>query len=269
MKRVEPFRSEDLEAIARILGDTQTGLTGSEIAMTLEECSLADVSPGETKWKRLYNALAMEQNRTQLGNHVIAFAHKAMKPVKWLNARPAYEAKRSELNQALAFSGLVLSEEGKLHRTSSVLTLREAQGRACGLRDKLEARGVHPDVLEFCKAELVQENYFHAVLEATKSVASKIRAQTGLTADGADLATQACAFGKAGKPLLAINRLSNDTELGEQRGFTNLLIGLFGTFRNPTAHAEKIYWPLGEQDALDILSLVSLVHRKLDAATKA
>ena len=39
-------------------------------------------------------------------------------------------------------------------------------------------------------------------------------------------------------------------------------------FRNPTAHAEKIYWPIGEQDALDILSLVSLVHRKLDDARR-
>ncbi len=42
-------------------------------------------------------------------------------------------------------------------------------------------------------------------------------------------------------------------EQGTLEGFTNLLIGLliglFGTFRNPTAHAEKIYCPISEQDA--------------------
>ena len=44
----------------------------------------------------------------------------------------------------------------------------------------------------------------------------------------------------------------------------NLLIGLFGMFRNTTAHIPKIKWEINKQDALDILSLASLVHRKLD-----
>ena len=49
----------------------------------------------------------------------------------------------------------------------------------------------------------------------------------------------------------------------------NLLKGLFGTFRNTTAHAPKIAWPIDKQDALDILSLVSLVHRRIDSAVEA
>jgi len=49
----------------------------------------------------------------------------------------------------------------------------------------------------------------------------------------------------------------------------NLLKGLFGTFRNTTAHAPKITWEIEEQDALDILSLISLVHRRLDNAVGA
>jgi uncharacterized protein (TIGR02391 family) len=49
----------------------------------------------------------------------------------------------------------------------------------------------------------------------------------------------------------------------------NLLKGLFGTFRNTTAHAPKITWDIEEQDALDILSMVSLVHRRLDKAIEA
>jgi uncharacterized protein (TIGR02391 family) len=41
------------------------------------------------------------------------------------------------------------------------------------------------DVLRYCKEELVVDNYFHAVFEATKSVAEKVRSKTGLTTDGA------------------------------------------------------------------------------------
>ena len=33
-----------------------------------------------------------------------------------------------------------------------------------------------------------------------------------------------------------------------------LLKGMFGTFRNVTAHAPKIAWPIDEQDALDLLT---------------
>ena len=36
----------------------------------------------------------------------------------------------------------------------------------------------------------------------------------------------------------------------------------------PAAHAEKIYWPISEQDTFDILSLVPLVHRTLGKVTK-
>ena len=49
----------------------------------------------------------------------------------------------------------------------------------------------------------------------------------------------------------------------------NLLKGLFGTFRNTTAHHTKITWKIEEHDALDILSMVSLVHRRLDSAVEA
>lgn len=49
----------------------------------------------------------------------------------------------------------------------------------------------------------------------------------------------------------------------------HLLKGIFGTFRNTTAHAPKITWNIDEQDALDILSTVSLIHRKLDKVVEA
>lgn len=39
--------------------------------------------------------------------------------------------------------------------------------------------------------------------------------------------------------------------------------------RNPLAHATKTNWPMSEQDVLDILTLVSLIHYKLDRIQKA
>jgi hypothetical protein len=46
----------------------------------------------------------------------------------------------------------------------------------------------------------------------------------------------------------------------------NLIKGLFGLIRNPTAHRPKITFPITEPGALDIMGVVSLVHKKLDGA---
>src|SRR3954451_11908872 len=98
-----------------------------------------------------------------------------------------------------------------------------------------------------------------------KSITAKIRRLSGLTRDGADLVHEA--FGQRyGPPVLAINPLLTDTQRGEQNGFVNLLKGLYGTIRNPLAHDPKIEWDMSEQDTLDILTMISLVHRKLDTA---
>ncbi len=125
---------------------------------------------------------------------------------------------------------------------------------------------MHADVLRFCRTELLQDNYFHAVFEATKSVADKIRQLSRLGSDGAALVDEAFEIPTSGHPRVAFNTLTTETEVSEHRGLMNLMKGLFGTFRNTTAHAPKIHWNITEEDALDMLSLASLLHRRLDGA---
>jgi hypothetical protein len=67
------------------------------------------------------------------------------------------------------------------------------------------------------------------VFEAMKSIAAKIRDMSGLTGDGAER---------------------------------------FGTIRNPLAHNPKIEWEMSEHDALDILTMASLIHRRVDKAKR-
>ncbi len=269
MERVPPFESEHLTSIAKILADTAEGLTGSQIEHMLRECRITDPSPTMTKWKRLYNAFVELQNQRQLGNHVVMFINHAMKPVQYTADPGGFERRRDQLNAVLSFSGLYVGDDGKIRWAQKATNLDEALERAGRLHSALVNRGVHNDVLHYCRAELLQENYFHAVFEATKSIAAKIRTLSGLTSDGAELAQGAFGQPKDGSPpLLAINDLRTDTDRGEQRGFTNLLIGLFGTVRNPLAHNPRVEWPMEERDALDILTLTSLIHRKLDRARK-
>ena len=65
--------------------------------------------------------------------------------------------------------------------------------------------------------------------------------------------------------MLAINPLRSESEKSEQKGFAHLLKGTFGMFRNTTAHAARIHWSMAKEDAEDLFSLVSLIHRRLDS----
>jgi uncharacterized protein (TIGR02391 family) len=262
-QRISPFPAERLEAISKVLGETNEGLSGSEIDHLLRNCGIPDPTPEMTKWKRLHNAFVEFQNEHRVGNHVIVFIRRAMDPARYVGEPHVFRSRRDRLNPVLAFCGYTLGEDGKLRRADAARTITEALGRANRLHSALIQRSVHADVLKFCKAELLEENYFHAVFEAMKSITAKIRLLSGLGGDGCDLVHEA--FGQRfGDPLLAINPFKTETHKGEQYGFMNLLKGLYGTIRNPLAHTPKAEWDMTEQDALDILTVISLVHRKLD-----
>ena len=257
------FAQSELEAIATALGDTSEGLTGSEIGHLLASIKMADPNPTSTKWVRLHNAFVERQNKAQNRRAILEFMRQAMQPARHLKRPERFEPMRANLNRALAFSGLAVDVGGELIATDQVRTLSEAAHRAEELRDDLRRRGVHDDVLRFCRAELVADNYFHAVLEAAKSIADKLRSKTGLTDDGGKLVD--AALGGA-TPKLAINALATDSQRSEQSGFVNLIKGTFGMFRNPIAHEARILWAMDKADAEDLLSLASLIHRRLDAA---
>lgn len=268
MAAIPKFNEANLQAVCDILGDTGSGLTGSQIGRYLSECKCSDPIPEMTKRHRLYAALSAKQNADGCANGVLAFIKHAMNPVRHAGNRNYFETERGKLNVVLAFSGLTFGEDGQFRMAKAAQTLSQAEAAANVLRKALIERRVHADVLRFCRAELVADNYFHAVFEATKSVAEKLREKTGLTSDGAPLVDAALGIGQAGHPRLAFNSLRTESERSEHTGLMNLIKGLFGAFRNTTAHAPKIHWNVSEQDALDILTTISLIHRRLDDAIR-
>lgn len=265
MAHIACFDLAQLEAVCKVLGDTVYGLTGSEIGYILKEIEVPDPSPALTKWKRMFNALAEVQNKLQMGNHLILLINKAMVPAKYTAQPELFNWRQDGLNVALAFAGYGVREDGKVVHTTRETTVQGARARASRLRTLLENRGTHPEIFKYCKAELLEENYFHAVLEAVKGLAERLRILSGLGTDGAELINQALS---TKTPIITLNSLKTETEISEQKGIANLLVGVFGAIRNPTAHAPKVVWAMPEQDAIDVLGILSYVHRKFDNATK-
>ena len=259
--RIPPFPESHLKQLADIIGNH---LSHPEVSEILPRIGFT-VPPKikGPRWYRVQSALSEKQGRERCGNNILALVKEVVSPVRFIGRAEEQKEFVTSLNKVLSFSGYQVELDGTIRTSTPAKTVSEAQARADGLREKLRQRSVHPDVLSFCRAELLHYNYFHAVLEATKSVAEKIRQRTSLTCDGDDLVIAAF---NIKTPLLALNTLRTESEQSEQKGFANLLRGMFGTFRNPTAHAPKVTWRVNEQDALDLLTLVSYLHRRIDDA---
>lgn len=265
-RRFEPIPPNTLEALCRAIGDIREGLSGTDINKYLSDCRINNPTPDITKWRRIYNAFSQKQYDVANSNDILKFIQVAIHPIRFIG----YGAERfseitTSLNQPLSFIGLELGLDGKFRNTTVSKTINDAQKRANNLLSKLEARDVHPDIFKYCKAELLVDNYFHAVFETTKGVADRLRYLADLTTDGGALVTEAFA---STNPILIINNFTDATDISEHKGFTNLLIGFFGMFRNTTSHAPKINWVMTEQDALEIMTIASLCHRKLDNSHK-
>lgn len=262
--RLDPLPASIVEGVARVLGATSGGLTGSEIASLLSLVRVDDPSPGDTKWRRLHQALAERQERDRAGNAIVRFIGEAMTPARYAGDHDLFKNRQAALNDVLIHAGLRVRDDGRVARVTAARTLDEAAVLANRLRAELLRRGTHAEVLKYCIQELIEQDTFHAVFEATKGVAERLREMTGVDADGSTLVDETLAPGGSGLPLLAINSLRTKTERSEQTGLANFIKGVFGLFRNTTAHRPRITWHIPEPDALDLFTALSLIHRRLD-----
>lgn len=249
-----------IEQIARIMGDTTNGFTGSELGHHLAQCHLADPDPSLTKWKRLYNAFCEAVNESKSTNAVYRFIQHCMEPAQGLKDPDRYNWLRFKLNKVLMLAGVEVRDDGQFYSVSQAQTLSEVQRRTKELREKLTVYGAHSEVLKCCRDELLAQDYFHAVHEAAKSLCDRVRTMSGLTTDGAELMQMAFSVKN---PYIAFNSLQTSSEQNQQNGLKEMLCGVIYMVRNVTAHELRIRWDVNEKDAVDILTQISYLHKLL------
>lgn len=255
------FDSGTVEAIAKVIGEAGSG---TDISRYFEANGLVDESGESTKWRRLNSVFLKSQATTKSANQMLTFIKSFLAPTRFVGKRDEFEQHRGRLNAILILHGLEYGKDGQFRYTTQAKTLDEAEARAQGVRSKLASRDTHPEVYKYCKAELMQENYFHAVFEAVKGLFQRIRDLSSIDADGPKLIDRVFSVEK---PFLALNTLQTETEQSEHKGFAQLLKGCAAAIRNPLAHGPKILWQ-GEVDAADYLTLISMLHRKLDQCVR-
>ena len=272
------FTEQNLHNISAIIADTNRGLTKSELERHLRESRITLVSDesynngiyykvGLNKRDWLYNCLATEINTTHSFNKVVKFIEIVMNPINYtkLEKREKYQFILEELNKILLLLGYEIDSFGKLTEIVKANNLDEVDRRVNSLKKKLYDRNIHSEVTKYCINDYLREDYFDTVFEATKGLAERVREISGLNSDGNELFQNAFA---TKNPYIILNMLATDSEKNEYNGLKELLIALFHLVRNPMAHTPKINWKQNENEALDILTIISFAHKYLDKCYK-
>ena len=259
---IAPFGHGSIENIARIIGELYTGPELTRILASVG--GMPDpLGEGQTKWKRLAASMQEKQFSQRDGRPILAVITAAMKPdMVWDRQAKAVVA-RDELTQVLSLSGYRVLDDGRIGRAKTATTASEASARSERLRKLLEARNAHPEVIRHCREELLRKDHYEAVFEAVKGLGARLREKSGLDEDGRPL-VQAALRGR--QPRVLLTDCSTVTERNEQEGIALLAEGVFAAFRNPAAHEPRLVWAVSEQDALDVLGTLSMIHRRLDGA---
>ncbi|HEL1895297.1 TPA: TIGR02391 family protein [Streptococcus suis] len=251
-----------IDTISKILSDY---LSHPEITRMGEVLGYPqnDQNSGLNKHKRVHNIMSDILNRTQNTDNIRLVIEYICNPLRYIDEASVFEQLRTALNIPLSLKGLMVSDNGKIVSVTASKTLSEAKQRFETLDSRLKELKVHSHVLKFCTQELLQENYFHAVFEASKGIFHRIRLLTGSSMDSASLIDQCF---KLKEPIVIINgnKLQTLDEQSEYKGLKNLLLTIAHLYRNSKAHKLKYYNPDNLNDALTALTLMSLAHNLLD-----
>ena len=278
MNLKEIFTEQNLHNISAIIADTNRGLTKSELERHLRECKIVLVSDGSynngiyykiglNKRDWLYNCFANEINTTHSFDKIVRFIEIVMDPTNYtkMEKRGQYQFILEELNKILLLLGCEINPSGKLTEKVKATTLEEVDRRVNSLKKKLYDRNIHSEVTKYCIKDYLRKDYFDAVFEATKGLAERVREISGLNSDGNELFQSAFA---TKDPYIVLNMLATESEKNEYNGLKELLMSLFHLVRNPMAHTPKINWKQNENEALDILTIISFAHKYLDKCYK-
>lgn len=263
---------KDLEALSNVLSKE---MTGSEITKAFELTGFTDISNsseqfgysykiGDNKQNRIFKNFVNEYNKSGSDLKIIKFIEYVVSPSKYVDNKKKFDELVDSLNKVLLFMGCDIENDGKIHIARKAKTIDDVLNRVDTLKSELKKRNIHFQILKYCSKEYLANDYFHACFEAVKGVYDRLREMTQITNfDGIELINF---IFNVEFPKIVINSHNTKSDINEFNGFKNLIISLTQLVRNPDAHIARIKKETELDECLDILTIVSYVHKRLDIA---
>lgn len=120
---------------------------------------------------------------------------------------------------------------------------------------------LHPRIITTSYPHFKRGHFREAVLNSVVAVFDFIRERTGIDKDGVDLVTKAFSLRN---PRLLFTTLDNESRRNDQKGFIQILQGIYQGVRNPKAHTLALNPP--QNVAAQYLVFSSLLCRRVEEA---
>ena len=257
------MNSLQITKICKILGEL---LTGQEITIMFANlginCELPDI---DTKWKRIYNGVANECNKNNSYDPMIKIIEYIMSPSLFVERQNDFTDALDSLNTLLSFIGLKLLPTGKVIKVTPATTLDEATEVVSRLKADLHRFSIHPQILAFCRPEIISENLFHLIFESCKCLLAELRSISGLDLDGSTLVNR-CFEGSS--PIIVMNKFQTDDEKSDHNGLRSLLNAIVYLYRNPKAHTPKYLSNDTYQSTIEALIIISRARYALEKCVR-
>lgn len=252
------LNDKTIDALSNLFSNS---LTNHKINNILSECNI-EIIDESSKARKLYSSFINYKNKNNSSNSIINFIINVLNPVNYLFSENNEQIELLEsVNKILITGGLKIDENNNIIKSEKVSNLNEIEKRVNSIRKKLKDRNIHSEVLKYCKEDYLRKDYYDTVFETSKSLVERVRYLSGLYTDGTELFQTA--FSRK-NPLIILNQLNTESEINEYNGLKELLLSICHLVRNPAAHTPKINWKMNEEEAIDILTIISFAHNYLD-----
>lgn len=255
--KLESFQLSALEHIAKIIADRYTG---SQITELFRKAGFSGIGhDGGTKWRFLYSTLEQLQKQDYGPYQILKIIEKICDPQEYFGNPSGHENIVNNINEILSFYGLKFDKsKNKVVTTGQ----KETSLHTSEIEDirLFHMRSFQPEVIRHAREQFHFGHYFDAVDECCKAFAKYVNVKSQLEKHGSELMGSALSL----KGPLKLNSQKTETERNEQDGLMHLCIGLMKGIRNPEEHEPQQDWKIEKEDALDILSFISYLYRKID-----
>jgi uncharacterized protein (TIGR02391 family) len=261
LPRPQSFDPAALEHLAVLIGDRYTwremGPFFTDAGVTLPPKQDED----SAKWRYANRVLRQLQQGPNGLHRVAQVIERLCNPQSFLGRAEDHQRMVSDANEILSHYGLrVDRRSGKVLMDQTVTP--EVRSASSPAAKTFDARQFHPTVCAHARELFIAGDHYHAVFECCKAFDVAVRTKAQSERHGAELMGTILSI----TGVLKLNAQQTESELNEQEGYKHLCMGLMRAIRNPVSHEPEKDWPMSQEDALDMLSLLSYLFRQLDKA---
>ena len=118
MSTVDLLSMEQIDRLARVLGDCGTG---RDISDTFARLNITDLSNQSTKWRRLKWVFVESLERNGNNEEVFNFIKVYLNPVKFVERSEEFHDRLADINEILALYGLAFGSDGEFRPREKVV----------------------------------------------------------------------------------------------------------------------------------------------------